>query len=130
MLRIGPYGRKGERIGEASHPGPCRLPVNTTAVMAALSSVVAAQCIVMSLCDGMICAAISLQNCDAAVDVYLGSEINAMKRRIARTATPVGPNFPGINQGWNNDVRLITEADAKALGENNVKNVSLWRTLR
>lgn len=72
----GGLGHRGERIGEASHPGPSPSrhwvsPMfSNTSTGSPLVCLLAAMVTVFSVCDGVGCAAMWLQNCNATVNRY------------------------------------------------------------
>jgi hypothetical protein len=107
-------------VGEASHPGPSN-PILSTTVFAAIASIVAAQCIVLSLCDGMGCGALALGACNARFDRYIGVELEQHARSVGQAANPRSPSFCGIDHNWHSDLLNITEQDIVDLGPGNVK---------
>ena len=113
QLRVGPWGYKGQRVGEASHPGPL--------VSQTMMAAVAVQCIVLSLCDGMGCGALALKGCSATLDRYIAVEVEPAARRVAQVASPSTTTFPGIDHGWHDDVHQIQEQDIKDLGSGAIK---------
>ena len=85
-----PVGRDGERIGEASHPGP-----TTTNMGMQVSRFSVLRCLLVSIgcalsvCNGMGCRLVSLRanNVDS-FDRYLAVEISEDAHRIAKNANP------------------------------------------
>jgi site-specific DNA-cytosine methylase len=101
------------RISEAKHPGP--LVSTATLGMAAVSMVV------LSLFDGMGCAALSLRKCDASFDRYIGVENDEMARRICMNANRPDVGFPGVDHSWHSNVCNINEQDVMDLGVGNIR---------
>ena len=71
----GGWGYRGDaHIGEASHPGPKQwLPAVFSSsfepsLRCCLLQILVAAVAVLSICDGMGCAALSLQNCNMSID--------------------------------------------------------------
>lgn len=82
-----------------------------------------AQNIVISLCDGMGCAAMALQEAGVPVSRYLAVELDAKQRLIASFANPKTDNFPGIDHTWENDINNITEKHIAAFPRNSIKAI-------
>ena len=117
------YGSRGDaHIGEASHPGPrsvtgyapCMFPSwgFSGTLVKTLVSLVA----VLSICDGMGCAAMALKNCSADIDRYVAVEIDDKARYIAQFANPKGARFPGIDHYVCNNMYDLTEQDVVNMG--------------
>ena len=113
-------GRNGERIGEASHPGPMKLiiPSNRSSILPIL--LVSVAC-VLSLCDGMGCGMMSLTANNATIDRYLAVEISADARDIAKNANDKANGATVIDHSWHSNILNITEQDIADLGHGNIK---------
>ena len=75
----------------------------------------------ISLCDGIGGGATALTAAGVHdVTRYIGVEIDATARKIAQHANPKTDIFPGIDHGWHQDIKNITEADIAALPANSV----------
>jgi hypothetical protein len=121
----GGWGHRGERIGEASHPGPPaknsgyarRLFNNSKGLnCAAAVKCLTMTCTVLSLCDGMGCAALALQNSNAQIERYVAVELDYTARLVAQHANQVSDKFPGIDHSVANDVYHLTEQTIIDLG--------------
>ena len=79
--------------------------------------------IVLSLCDGMGCAARVLQDLDMAPSHYIGVEINAASKKIAQNLNPATSRFKGIDHSRFSDVMKITRSDISELGQGAIDKV-------
>jgi len=79
--------------------------------------------IVLSLCDGMGCAARALQDLDMVPSHYIGVEINPAARKVAQNLNPPSSRFQGIDHSRFSDVMKITESDIEKLGKGAVDKV-------
>ena len=81
--------------------------------------------IILSLCDGMGCLALSLKEAlpSYRVSKYIAIEKDAVKRRVADAANPRTKTFPGIEHGLNHhhDIFDITEDDIKAIPKDQLR---------
>ena len=121
-------GHKGERVGEASHPGPSGHFIDTRSICERRSPILSMMLIgmacVLSLCDGMGCGLMSLRANGVSVDQanrYIAVEIDADARAIAKNANPDKPGLPRIDHSWHSNVYNITEEDIERLGHNSIK---------
>ena len=120
----GGWGCKGDaHIGEASHPGPPKQwlpavfsPSLTVSLLYVLTTMVA----VLSICDGMGCAALSLQNCNMTIDRYVAVEIDNKSKLIAQFANPKTATFPGIDHSVCSDIFEVTEQHIIDIGTINL----------
>ena len=117
-----PRGRNGERIGEAKRPGPapyngCASRLFPSLTCSKLMSLIAMSVAVVSVCDGMGCAALALQNCGAEFDKYVAFEIDVQSREVCQFANPPSRTFPGVNHSVRNNIYEVTEADIAAIGQ-------------
>lgn len=113
-------GRNGERIGEASHPGPTSRHIQQHRPPLVALFMVSVAC-VLSLCDGMGCGMISLTANDAQYDRYIAVEIDDDAKKIARNANPHAAGAPRIDHSWHSNILNITEQDIADLGQGNIK---------
>ena len=104
-------GHRGERVGEASHPGPSifdfvslRSSDQKTVMMTLLYCVT-----VFSVADGIGCGAMSLQHCRASVDHYYACEIDPIAREICQYANPPTDDFPGVDHSVCEDLMEYNE---------------------
>ena len=81
--------------------------------------------IILSLCDGMGCLALSLKEAlpSYRISKYIAIEKDAVKRRVADAANPRTKTFPGIEHGLNHhhDIYDITEDDIKAIPKDQLR---------
>jgi hypothetical protein len=123
-------GHRGERVGEASHPGPygtrhvvlhngtqVKQEAQCRRIVVVLSYCVAT---VFSVCDGMGCGAAALQECEADMSRYVAVELNEEARKIAEFANPKTTSFPGIDHSVCNDMYDITEQTIIDMGPGNI----------
>ena len=64
---------------------------------------------VLSICDGMGCAAMALKNNSADIDRYVAVEIDSKARKVAQFANPKTDRFPGLDHSVCNDMYNLTE---------------------
>ena len=79
------------------------------------------QHVVLSLCDGMGCAAIAMQKAGIPITRYCAIELNPKARTIASHANPKTDHFPGVDHSLANDINDITERDIAAFPRNSIK---------
>jgi site-specific DNA-cytosine methylase len=79
------------------------------------------QFIVLSLCDGLGCAAIAMQKAGIPITRYCAVELNSKARSIASHASPKTDLFPGVDHSVANDINDITEKDIAAFPRNSIK---------
>jgi hypothetical protein len=72
--------------------------------------------IVLSLCDGMGCCAMALQDVRADITRYIGVELDPTAKLIAHNTNPETCEFLGVDHSWHSDVTSISELDIAALG--------------
>ena len=123
QLSRDPVGRDGERIGEASHPGPTTSNMGMQASKFSIVKclLVAVACAI-SVCDGMGCGLVSLRaNNVVSLDRYLAVEISEDARRIAKNANPFIEGKLNIDHSWHTNLYNMTETGIEALGHNAVK---------
>ena len=113
-------GRNGERIGEASHPGPV-WPVIQSNRSSYLSLFLVSVACVLSLCDGMGCGMICLNANEANIARYLAVEISSDARDIAKNVSDKMNKTAIIDHSWHSDILNIAEEDIAALGNGNIK---------
>ena len=117
------YGLRGDaHIGEASHPGPGPMPyvsrmynewnAGPSCILRTLLVMVS----VLSICDGMGCAAMALKSCSADVDRYVAIEIDNDAKRIAQFANPREGRFPGIDHSVCSNMYHLTEQQIIDMG--------------
>jgi site-specific DNA-cytosine methylase len=71
---------------------------------------------VLSVFDGIACAAQALQQEGIPIAAYHAVEIDPSARRIARTSNPRSASFGGVEHTLGHDAEDITEADVVSLG--------------
>ena len=113
-------GRRGERIGEASHPGPSTEMIKYSRP-SVLSMILVTIACAISLFDGMGCGLVGLRRNNIDFDRYLAAEISEDARRIAKNVNPNIVGKPNIDHNWHSNVLDITEEGIAALGHNSVK---------
>jgi site-specific DNA-cytosine methylase len=79
------------------------------------------QFIVLSLCDGLGCAAIAMQKAGLPITRYCAVELSSKARSIASHASPKNDLFPGVDHSLANDINNITEKDIAAFPRNSIK---------
>ena len=79
--------------------------------------------IVLSLCDGMGCAARALQDLGMAPSHYIGVENNPTSKKVAQNLNPVTSVFKGVDHSRFSDVMKITRADISELGQDAIDKV-------
>lgn len=82
-----------------------------------------AQNIIISLCDGIGCAAMALQEAEVPTSRYIAVELDAKARSIASHANPKTDHFPGVDHSWHNDINDITEKHIAAFPKNSIKAI-------
>ena len=86
--------------------------------------------IVLSLCDGMGCAARALQDLDMIPAHYIGVEIDPVARKVAQNLNPPSSRFQGIDHSRFSDVMKITKSDIEKLGEGAIDKKFLRCSMR
>ena len=71
---------------------------------------------VISLCDGMGCAALALQQLGVTMQRYAAVETDETARLVCQNVNPETTCFPGVDHHWFQDVNDITEKDVKDFG--------------
>ena len=79
------------------------------------------QFVVLSLCDGMGCAAISMQEAGLPITRYCAVEMNNRARTIASHASPKTDHFPGVDHSLANNIDDITEKTIMAFPRDSIK---------
>ena len=114
-------GHRGERVGEANHPGPAygakvvrpyrsKLSTVTWALMVLVATV-------LSVCDGMGCAGVALRNVNTTdVTRYVAVENNSTARKICSHVNKRTDTFPGVDHSVVNDMYALTEQDIIDMG--------------
>ena len=77
----------------------------------------------LSLCDGMGCAARALQDLDMVPSHYIGVEINPVARKVAQNLNPLSSRFQGIGHSRFSDVMKIARSDISQLGHGAIDKV-------
>jgi hypothetical protein len=79
------------------------------------------QFVVISLCDGMGCAALAMQQADIPISRYCAVELNATARAISSHANPKTDHFPGVDHSLANNINDLTEKDIAAFPRGAIK---------
>ena len=116
------YGLRGDaHIGEADHPGPISFLPRLFPTLGASGGLILKAFLtmvtVLSICDGMGCAAMALKNNSADIDRYVAVEIDGKARKIAQFANPKTDRFPGLDHSVCNDMYNLTEQDIAEMGD-------------
>ena len=79
------------------------------------------QFVVLSLCDGMGCAAIAMQKAGLPITRYSAVETNNRARAISSHANPKTDHFPGVDHSLANNIDDITEKTIMAFPRDSIK---------